>query len=111
MLSKWEKEIVLFSYRETLPLSLSLFYVKIFSFHSNENRYPIRLKFRYNDQINFPIVYAAARMGKAGLAPDLEKMTDVKPLFEAILTHIPAPTSTPKTSNAAKSVLCFILSV
>lgn len=41
--------------------------------------------------LNFPIVYAAAKQGKAGLDKDLNKMTDIGPVFEAILKHIPAP--------------------
>ncbi|MCW1930622.1 MAG: translational GTPase TypA [Candidatus Kerfeldbacteria bacterium] len=39
----------------------------------------------------FPVVYAAARAGKAGLQPDLATMTDISPIFEAIITHVPAP--------------------
>src|SRR3989344_4804629 len=42
-------------------------------------------------QINFPIVYAAAKLGKAGLNPDLEKMTDLKPVFETVLKYVPEP--------------------
>lgn len=41
-------------------------------------------------QIEFPIVYAAAVQGKAGLKPDLNSMTDVVPLFDKILEYIPA---------------------
>ncbi len=41
---------------------------------------------------NFPVVYAAARLGMAGLEPDLEKMKDISPIFEAILKHVQAPT-------------------
>ena len=41
--------------------------------------------------LNFPVVYASGREGKAGLEPDLSKMTDIIPLFDAILKHIPAP--------------------
>ena len=44
-----------------------------------------------DEQINFPIIYSAGKLGKAGLAPELEKMNDIKPLFETILKHIPAP--------------------
>ncbi|MDP3947790.1 MAG: translational GTPase TypA [bacterium] len=44
-----------------------------------------------NDQLNFPILYAAGKLGKAGVSPDLAAMKDVVPLFEAILAHIPAP--------------------
>ena len=42
------------------------------------------------DQIDFPIVYANARKGTATLDPD-EPGTDLKPLFELLLTHIVAP--------------------
>ncbi len=43
-----------------------------------------------DDQIDFPIVYANAREGRAGLDP--EALTDdLKPLFDLILSHIPAP--------------------
>src|SRR5205807_3130754 len=41
-------------------------------------------------QIDFPIVYANARAGWASTAPD-EGGSDLKPLFEALLEHIPAP--------------------
>ena len=44
-----------------------------------------------NDQISFPIIYSAGKMGKAGLSPELENMKDIKPLFETILKHIPPP--------------------
>ncbi len=44
-----------------------------------------------DEQANFPVVYAAAIQGKAGLEPDLSKMTSVQPLFEKIVEHIPAP--------------------
>jgi len=44
-----------------------------------------------NEQLNFPILYAAGKLGVAGSAPDLSSMHDVLPLFEAILRHIPAP--------------------
>ncbi|MFL5457272.1 MAG: translational GTPase TypA [Myxococcales bacterium] len=41
-------------------------------------------------QIEFPIVYANARAGRAGLAPD-ELADDLHPLFDVLLAHIPAP--------------------
>jgi len=44
---------------------------------------------------DFPIVYASARDGKAGLDPDPGGMTDISPLFAAILEHIPAPAVDP----------------
>lgn len=42
-------------------------------------------------QVNFPVIYAAAKEGKAGTTPDLDAMTDIVPLFDAILKHIPPP--------------------
>jgi len=43
-------------------------------------------------QLNFPVLYAVARMGQA--SPQLEVPgTDLQPLFDAILEHIPAPSS------------------
>jgi GTP-binding protein len=46
-------------------------------------------------QIEFPIVYAIAREGKAGFAPD-ELADDLTPLFETLLATIPAPSYDPK---------------
>ena len=45
-------------------------------------------------QIEFPIVYANARAGRAGLAPD-ELASDLKPLFDTLLATIPAPSHDP----------------
>ena len=42
-------------------------------------------------QIEFPIVYANARAGRAGLDPD-DLASDLLPLFEMLLERIPAPT-------------------
>jgi GTP-binding protein len=41
-------------------------------------------------QIEFPILYCDAREGRASERPDVQGV-DLKPLFEAILEHIPAP--------------------
>src|SRR5436309_3732880 len=41
-------------------------------------------------QIEFPILYANARAGWASVSPDVGG-SDLKPLFEALLEHIPAP--------------------
>src|SRR4051794_577760 len=46
------------------------------------------------DQIEFPIVYAVARDGRAGLAPD-DLAEDLTPLFDAILKTIPPPSYDP----------------
>jgi len=40
---------------------------------------------------DFPVIYASGRDGLAGLEPDLSKMTDITPLFDAIVEHIPSP--------------------
>jgi GTP-binding protein len=39
----------------------------------------------------FPVVYASAKSGLAGLEPDLSTMTDISPIFDAIIKHIPEP--------------------
>jgi GTP-binding protein len=46
------------------------------------------------DQIEFPIVYAIAREGRAGLDPD-ELGPDLTVLFDVLLETIPAPTHDP----------------
>jgi GTP-binding protein TypA/BipA len=46
-------------------------------------------------QIDFPIVYANARAGKAGLAPD-ELAPDLMPLFDTLLEAIPPPAYDPE---------------
>jgi GTP-binding protein len=45
-------------------------------------------------QIEFPILYANARAGSVSASPD-QAGTDLGPLFETILRHIPAPTYDP----------------
>jgi GTP-binding protein len=44
------------------------------------------------EQIEFPVIYAAATQGKAGTSADLSSMKDITPVFDAIIAHIPAPT-------------------
>jgi GTP-binding protein len=46
------------------------------------------------DQADFPVVYAQATAGKAGLTSDLGE--DLQPLFDVILKHIPAPKVDPE---------------
>ncbi len=41
------------------------------------------------EQADFPVIYAQATVGKAGLTPELG--SDLQPLFDVILKHIPAP--------------------
>ena len=43
------------------------------------------------EQIEFPVLYAVARDGKAGPEADVNAMSDLRPLFDAILTRVPAP--------------------
>lgn len=40
---------------------------------------------------DFPVVYASAKSGKAGMESSLQNMKDIAPVFEAILTHVSAP--------------------
>jgi GTP-binding protein len=41
------------------------------------------------EQADFPVIYAQATTGRAGTSPELGP--DLKPLFDVILKHIPAP--------------------
>ncbi len=41
--------------------------------------------------LDFPVIYASAKSGKAGHEPNLEVMTDIAPVFETIIKHVPAP--------------------
>jgi GTP-binding protein len=43
------------------------------------------------EQINFPVIYASAREGKAGYTKKLEEMENIEPVFETILKYISAP--------------------
>ena len=45
--------------------------------------------------LEFPVVYASAKNGLAGLDPDLSKMTDILPIFEAVMKEIPEPKDDP----------------
>lgn len=46
-------------------------------------------------QADFPVVYASAKQGKAGLGEELAEMNNIAPLFETILKEIPAPKNDP----------------
>ncbi|OGZ67455.1 MAG: GTP-binding protein TypA [Candidatus Staskawiczbacteria bacterium RIFCSPHIGHO2_02_FULL_34_9] len=41
--------------------------------------------------LDFPVIYASGRDGKAGSESDLSKMENINPIFDAIVQHIPAP--------------------
>ena len=49
-------------------------------------------------QTDFPVVYASAKQGKAGLEPDLTKMENVQPLFQTVVEQIPASNFDPNGS-------------
>jgi GTP-binding protein len=46
------------------------------------------------EQFGAPFLYGSAKNGYAGLNPT-DEMTDMKPLFDAIMEHIPAPDADP----------------
>jgi GTP-binding protein len=43
------------------------------------------------NQIDFPVIYSAATLGRAGLKPDLSEMKNIQPLFEEIVNYINPP--------------------
>jgi GTP-binding protein len=43
-----------------------------------------------DEQLDFPVLYASGRAGYAGLSDDV-RSGDLKPLFETIVSHVPAP--------------------
>lgn len=45
---------------------------------------------------DFPIIYASAKNGKAGLTENIEDMTDITPVFTTLLKEIPAPKVDPQ---------------
>ncbi|MGI6550803.1 MAG: translational GTPase TypA [Syntrophomonadales bacterium] len=47
-----------------------------------------------DEQLDFPVIYTDARSGTATLDPEIEG-TDLKPLFEMIVSSIPAPAGDP----------------
>ena len=46
--------------------------------------------------LNFPVIYASGKEGKAGKTPDISKMENIIPIFEEIVQHIPSPIGDPK---------------
>src|SRR5512133_1089069 len=58
-------------------------------------------------QIDFPVIYAIAREGRAAYTvADAFKAESLKPLFDAILTHVPAP---PAGDGEHVQMLVYIL--
>lgn len=48
-----------------------------------------------DETADFPVIYASGKDGKAGLQPDLSSMTDISPIFDAIMQYVPAPAGDP----------------
>lgn len=46
--------------------------------------------------LDFPVIYASAKEGKAGTTPELDEMTDILPVFDIILDHVPPPAGDPE---------------
>lgn len=51
-----------------------------------------------DEQLECPFVYASAKSGVAGLSLD-DEMTNMKPLLQTIIDHIPAPTGDPEAET------------
>ena len=47
-----------------------------------------------DEQLDFPVLYASGRNGYAGLTADVRE-GDLSPLFETIVSHVPAPSADP----------------
>jgi GTP-binding protein len=47
------------------------------------------------EQLDFPVIYAIGRDGRAGCTPD-DMADDLVPLFDTILKHVPAPSGDPE---------------
>ena len=52
-----------------------------------------------DEQLDSPFVFASAKLGKAALTPEEAlEATDMKPLFDTIIEHIPAPEGDPEAN-------------
>lgn len=60
-----------------------------------------------DDLIDFPIVYASAKNGLAGLSDNMSEMKNIEPVFETVLKHVPAPSG---DSNAPLQILITTIS-
>ncbi len=56
---------------------------------------------------DFPIVYASAKEGKAGLSDKLDEMKDITPIFDVIMDKVPAPSG---SKDAPLQILITTLS-
>jgi GTP-binding protein len=57
-----------------------------------------------DDQLDFPTLYASGRAGYAGTTDDV-RSGDLTPLFETILSHVPAPKMDPKAQFRMRTTL------
>ncbi|MBX7112973.1 MAG: translational GTPase TypA [Myxococcaceae bacterium] len=57
-----------------------------------------------DEQLNFPVVYCVARQGQASLKLE-EPGTTLQPLFDAILSHLPAPPA-PVEGEPTQLLIC-----
>ncbi len=44
-----------------------------------------------DEQTDFPVIYASAKQGKAGLDTNLDTMTDIRAIFQTVVEKVPAP--------------------
>mgnify|MGYP001601918643 FL=1 len=42
-----------------------------------------------DEQMEFPVVYAVSKAGKAGVTPSVPDMTDISPIFDTVIKNIP----------------------
>lgn len=59
-----------------------------------------------DEQADFPVVYAAGALGKAGMTADLASMNDITPLLDTILANVPEGT---RDSSSPLQALVFAL--
>ncbi len=59
-----------------------------------------------DEQADFPVVYAAGALGKAGMTADLSTMKDITPLLDTILANVPEGT---RDSSGPLQALVFAL--
>lgn len=59
-----------------------------------------------DEQADFPVVYAAGALGKAGMTADLSSMSDITPLLDTILANVPEGT---RDSTTPLQALVFAL--
>jgi len=72
-----------------------------------EATYELFLELGASDHsLDFPVIYASGRDGKAGTEPDLAAMADIIPLFDAIVNHIPSP-----IADATKPLQMLVTSI